>query len=190
MQPLISDEGSLLIESTAAWKAAAVRFFFFAAGVHTTDSPNPIAGNLNVPAEPVWLRVIYRPQSAADLLNIHMCACLCVQVPAVGSRQHRAPLQSKWGHHQDPVPDCGWRQGTRWGKRHGLESERWITSQCWSQVETSLILQRCAYTLEVTVVQQSWTSVWVCLFHTANSKDRHLLSRVGPFMNPSHYNSL
>lgn len=52
-------------------------------------------------------------------LYISQCVCVraCVQVPAMGSRQHGAPFNSKWSHHQNSMSNCGWRQSTRWGEK-------------------------------------------------------------------------
>lgn len=52
------------------------------------------------------------------------CVCLCVQVSAVGSRQYGPPFQPKWGHHQNTLSNCGWRQSARWGQtRAGVVPE-------------------------------------------------------------------
>lgn len=133
MQSLISRKWDL-IELTDAWNAAAVGCFLLmiqqAHQLHWWESKWLLFGKMS-----------YCLELVAYFSCVHMW--LCVQVSAVGSRQHRTPFQCKWGHHQNSVSNCGWRQSTRWGMRQC--NFRQVNYSDWSQVAHRDSFKHCIY---------------------------------------------
>lgn len=175
MQSLISRKWDL-IELTDAWNAAAVGCFLLmiqqAHQLHWWESKWLLFGKIS-----------YCSELVAYFSCVHMW--LCVQVSAVGSRQHRTPFQSEWGHHQNSVSNCGWRQSARWGMRqcnfrqvnYPRTDHRWLTeipsntaytysvTLCYFYVQNKTVCQRGCF------INWNWANI---IFYFSNQIDKYV----------------